>query len=163
MLSLSRPLVRLFLLALFAITVVACEKGPAESYETIADVDQANQILERLTSQPMFNVASVHVARFMMDGNETEVTSLLPAYYRGYRAKVRGFKPQPGQSFTMAAFNEKRTEFELFTRDGDASTAYHQVVPIAAIDAQLTLIFPLTHEDGTVKPAVIAFVEHKAR
>jgi hypothetical protein len=163
MIPLPSPLTRFLLLGLIALIATACEQGPAQSYQTISDADRANGILERLTSQPMFNLASVHVARFTIDGNPTEVTSLLPAFFQGYQAIVRGFKPQPGQSLTLIAFNEDRTELELFTRDSAAKTAYHQAVPIAAIDSQLALTFPLAREDGTVQPAVVEFSEHKAR
>jgi hypothetical protein len=151
------------LLLALLLPVAGCMQQPAQTYEIVADTAAADAIQARLLGQAKFNVSKVYVTRLTIDGNEVAITSLVPAFFRGYEPRERGFKLRKGHSFTLLAFNEERNGLELLTRDFQADKAYHEVVPLASLEAGMTLRFPLIDDSGVSQQAEFAFQELRVK
>lgn len=154
---------RLLRLVVMLPFILGCAKHSGPTYETIAEPKAAEEIQQRLLGQPRFNISKVYVARLTVDSNDAHITSLLPVFFRGYKAQARGFKLRDGYSFTVMAFNQARTGLELFTRDYTGGKAYHLVVPMASIESGVALEFPLVLERGALKQAQVVFRELRAK
>lgn len=132
-------------------------------YVTIPDEAAAEATQKRLLGQPKFNLSKVWVARMEIDGHPLEVTSLLPAAFRGYQPVVRGFKYADGRSLSLVLFDQGGSELIFFTRDREKKQAYKLLVPVAAIEAQQHYRFPFTDAEAKVKPVEIRFKGIKSR
>lgn len=143
--------------------VAACAQEPAAGYETMTEAKAIEDTQARLLGQPRFNVSKVFVARLAIDGNDVTLTSLVPAFFRGYVPQERGFKVRDGHSFTLLAFNQERSGLELFTRDYKKKEAYHEVVPLPSIEAGVDISFPLVMSNGAVKQANVDFRELRTK
>jgi len=147
---------------LFGCTVEDADRLTAD-FVTIPDQAAAEATQKRLLSQPKFNLSKVMVARMEIDGHPVEVTSLLPASFRGYKAVARGFKHDDGRSFTLILFDQGGDRLILFTRDREKRQAYKLLVPVAAIEAEKHYRFPFTDKSAKVKQVEIQFKEIKSR
>ena len=156
-------LVQASLSLMMLLAAFGCTQQPAQTFEIIADTAAADAIQEQLLGQAKFNVSKVYVTRLTIDGNEATITSLVPVFFRGYEPRERGFKLRKDHSFTLLAFNEERSGLELLTRDFQAGKAYHEVVPLASMEAGMIIQFPLIDENGASKQSEFAFNELRAK
>lgn len=165
--SMNNRLIACSFLVVLSVFLSGCTGEDADrlraDFVTIPDMEAADATLKKLLGQSRFNMSKVSVARMEIDGRPVEVTSLVPAAFRGYRAQVRRFEYNDGRSFSLVLFDQDDDRLIFFTRDQAKQKAYKLLVPLASVEAKKHYRFPFTDESAKVNEAEIHFKELKSR
>lgn len=140
---------RFFLPVLMAAAILSGCSSADRSSSTI-DSDATQRYEQEL--QPNFDLSTVLVARFTLDGQELEAISLFPLSLPSTTT------PATGKARTWVWFDAERTVLRLMSKPNDGKTSFLEV-PVAELKAGLTLSIPVVQADGSLKDGHIMITE----
>lgn len=124
--------------------------APADRSSLVIDRDAAKGYERQL--QPNFDMTSVLVVRFDLDGQTLEALSLFPL------SLPSSVTPETGKARTWFWFDADRTVLRVMTTPNEGAISFLEV-PVADLKPGLSLEIPVIQADGSARTSTITITE----